>query len=204
MAGIAEDAPYGGCGFPVAGRAADMGQRNYFSHTILNCGGRQVFDVLAANNLSYSAAAENIGFESGVMDPAAAAQVLESQFMASPPHRANILNPNLTHVGVGSWRTASGQSWSGAGLAYPNVYVTAVIAHNSAGWSGPGYSGWATPGTPWAPPGVQVTVVGSGQATVSWGATNPGALAIDVVVALIYDDAGYTGRYVVACPICSS
>jgi uncharacterized protein YkwD len=288
MAGIAEDAPYAGCGYSVAGRAADMGQRDYFSHTILNCGGRQVFDVLSADNLSYTSAAENIGFESGVMDPAAAAQVLENQFMASPPHRANILNPNLTQVGVGSWRTAAGQSWSGTGPAYQNVYVTAVvfarlssvparppsappsmtlvtgngtldaswpaaapngaavdaynvylfdasgyigryltvcgtctratidgltnghayltavIAHNAAGWSGPGYSGWATPGTPWAPPGVQVSVVGSGQATVSWGATKPGAIAIDVVVALIYDDAGYTGRYVVGCPICSS
>ena len=42
LAGIAGDAPYQGCGYTVTGRSADMGVRNYFSHTILNCGTRGV------------------------------------------------------------------------------------------------------------------------------------------------------------------
>src|SRR5688500_18688844 len=35
LGAAAEDAPYTGCGFTVHGRAKDMGERNYFSHTIL-------------------------------------------------------------------------------------------------------------------------------------------------------------------------
>src|SRR5687768_1375917 len=48
VASIAADAPYDGCGYRVAGRAADMGARNYFSHTILSCGNQDVSHVLKA------------------------------------------------------------------------------------------------------------------------------------------------------------
>lgn len=54
-------------------------------------------------------------------DPLAAAANLHSQLMNSPGHRANILNPAFTAVGVGSWRTAPGKTWSGAGFPLSNV-----------------------------------------------------------------------------------
>jgi uncharacterized protein YkwD len=37
LAAIAADAPYDCCGFRINGRSADMGARNYFSHTMLGC-----------------------------------------------------------------------------------------------------------------------------------------------------------------------
>src|SRR6476660_7407092 len=62
LAGIAEDAPYQGCGYPVAGRSADMGARNYFSHTILQCGQQTVGDMLTAAGIRSTAVAENIAW----------------------------------------------------------------------------------------------------------------------------------------------
>lgn len=132
MMSVAEDGTYTGCGYAVAGRAADMGARNYFSHTILNCGTKNAFDMLTSAGVAWTSASENIGWESGTVDPVAAAKMLNDQFMNSPGHRANILDPAATHVGVGSWTTAAGQTWAGGGTPYHNVYVTAVVfAHLS-------------------------------------------------------------------------
>ena len=119
----AEDAPYLGCGFTVLGRATDMGLRNYFSHTILGCATQSVFNILNATGLVYSGAGENIAWASGLTDPLVAAANLESQLMNSTDHRANILNPNFTKVGIGSWHTGSGQTWSGGGYPLANVYI---------------------------------------------------------------------------------
>jgi uncharacterized protein YkwD len=127
LAASAEDAPYNGCGFTVLGRAKDMGQRNYFSHTILGCATQSVFNILSATGLVYSGAAENIGWMNGTTDPAVAAENIYNQFMASSGHRANILNPSFTKVGIGSWHTSSGQTWSGGGFALPNVFVGVQI-----------------------------------------------------------------------------
>ena len=126
LAGIAESAPYNGCGFPVAGRAADMGERNYFGHEIAGCG-KSVSHVLAASGLTYSGVAENIAWASALTDPLAAAANLHSQLMNSPGHRANILNPAFTAVGVGSWRTAPGKTWSGAGFPLSNVFIAVEV-----------------------------------------------------------------------------
>ena len=75
LAGVAGAGPYQGCGYTVAGRSADMGARNYFSHTIQNCGGRTVVDMLSAAGLP-TAAAENIAWVSAMTDPLQAAQRL--------------------------------------------------------------------------------------------------------------------------------
>ena len=123
LSAIGESAPYGGCGFTVRGRAEDMIQRNYFAHPILGCGGRNVFDVLRAGGVGFSMAGENIGWVSGLSDPASAAQWLEERFMASPEHLANILNPAYTAVGVGSWWTSPGQVWTGAGTPLTGVVM---------------------------------------------------------------------------------
>jgi uncharacterized protein YkwD len=138
LGGEAEDAPYSGCGFTVAGRAMDMGQRNYFSHTILGCGVQGVFNILDSTGLVYSGAGENIAWMNATTDPLVAAENLHNQLMNSSGHRANILNPNFNSVGVGSWHTAPGQTWSGGGVTVGNVYIGVEIFANepSAGGGG--------------------------------------------------------------------
>jgi uncharacterized protein YkwD len=127
LGGIAEDAPYNGCGFTVHGRAKDMGLRNYFSHTILGCPTQSVFNIINATGLVTTGAAENIAWMNGTTDPLVAAENLHNQLMNSPSHRANILNGNFSKVGIGSWRTSTGQTWSGGGTALGNVFVAAQV-----------------------------------------------------------------------------
>ena len=125
---IAGPGPYLGCGLPLGGRANDMGARNYFSHTILNCGNQSVFHILSSTvGLVYSAAAENIAWMNGTTDPLVAAERLTNDLMNSPSHRTNILDPRFTHVGIGSWRSAAGQSWTGAGYPLANVWIAAQV-----------------------------------------------------------------------------
>jgi len=113
--------------YTIYGRSHDMGLRNYFSHTILNCT-QNVGNMVVAAGVSASALGENIAWAgSQGTDPVAAAQILHNQLMSSPSHKANILNANFTHVGVGSWRTAPGQSWTGGGSPQPNVWITTQV-----------------------------------------------------------------------------
>jgi uncharacterized protein YkwD len=125
---IAGPGPTVGCLAAVGGRANDMGVRNYFSHSILGCGSTSVFDLLSAvSGLVYSAAGENIAWMNGTTDPLVAAQNLMSSLMNSPDHRANILDPKYTAVGIGSWTTAAGQTWSGGGTALTRVWITSQV-----------------------------------------------------------------------------
>ena len=101
VASIAGDAPYDGCGYRVTGRAADMGARNYFSHTILNCGSQDVSHMLKAAGVAFTAMAENIGWASTITDPLVAPDRLHNDLMDSPHHRAKILDARFTHVGIG-------------------------------------------------------------------------------------------------------
>ena len=124
---VAENGNYTGCGSTIHGRAHDMGERNYFSHTILGCR-QNVGNMVVAAGLSASAMGENISWASGQgTDPLVAAQALHNGLMSSASHRANILNANFTHVGIGSWRTAPGQNWTGNGSPQPNVWVIAQV-----------------------------------------------------------------------------
>ena len=148
LSSIAENSTYSGCGYSVAGRAEDMVQRNYFSHTILNCGGNTVFAILRADNVPFNSAAENLGWISGTTDPQAAASAMNNQFMASSEHSGIILNPNFNTVGVGSWWTAPGATWSGGGTNTTNTVVAAVeFTQTPAGSAAP-----PPPPPPPAPP----------------------------------------------------
>ncbi|HET9052434.1 MAG TPA: hypothetical protein VFO60_12090, partial [Candidatus Dormibacteraeota bacterium] len=89
LTSIAETEQYGGCGFWISGRAQDMINRNYFSHTI--CGSQNVFNIMRNDGLPFGWAGENIGWEAGISDPVQAATYLNTQYMNSPEHRANIL-----------------------------------------------------------------------------------------------------------------
>ncbi len=125
---VAGPGPYLGCGLPIGGRADDMGARNYFSHAILNCGNQSVFHILSSIvGLVYSAAGENIAWMNGTTDPLVAAERLTNDLMNSPPHRANILDPRFTHVGIGSWQSPAGQSWTGAGSPLQRVWIAAQV-----------------------------------------------------------------------------
>ncbi len=194
VAGVAEDGRYTGCGYDVYGRAADMGRRNYFNHTILNCNNRQVWDMLTAANVGWTDAAENIGWASGVSDVLSTARTLQDQFMGSPGHRANILDSDMTHVGIGSWRTAPGQTWSGGGAVKSDVLVTAVVFVRLP---------QASAAAPSAPPTV-VAGPGNGSANVVWAPATANGAAIDTYGAFAFGPNGYTGIYALACGTCTS
>lgn len=74
-------------------KSADMAKNNYFDHTSPTYG--SPFDQMKANGISYRSAGENIA--KGQQTPA---EVVKA-WMESPGHRANILNKNFTHIGVG-------------------------------------------------------------------------------------------------------
>ncbi|MGF7033673.1 putative YkwD family protein [Paenibacillus mucilaginosus] len=74
-------------------KAADMRDRNYFSHTSPTLG--TPGEMLTRYGVNWTAYGENIA--AGQTTP----QAVMTGWMNSPGHRANILNPNFTHLGVG-------------------------------------------------------------------------------------------------------
>jgi hypothetical protein len=116
---IGEGASYDCRGVEVHGRSDDMIQRNYFAHPILGCG-EYVFSMMQAYGVHYSSAGENIGWEAGSGSPAS---YINSAFMASPDHRANILDSHYTEMGVGSDESAPGVTWTGVSPGQQNVWM---------------------------------------------------------------------------------
>lgn len=82
-------------------KAQDMATNRYFSHTSPTLG--SPFDQMKAEGITYRRAAENIA-----MGQRSAKEVVDA-WMKSPGHRANILDRNLTHIGIGY--TAKGNYW---------------------------------------------------------------------------------------------
>lgn len=74
-------------------KSEDMRDHNYFNHTSPNYG--SPFDMMKSFGISYEYAGENIA----AGQPSADA-VMKS-WMNSPGHKANILNKNYTHIGIG-------------------------------------------------------------------------------------------------------
>lgn len=72
--------------------AHDMINRDYFSHTSPE--GLSPFDRMRKQNIIFNRAGENLAFNVSI----AAAQ---QAFMNSPGHRANVLDPYYTQVGLG-------------------------------------------------------------------------------------------------------
>lgn len=83
-------------------KSADMAKNNYFSHTSPTYG--SPFDQMKAAGISYKAAGENIA--QGQRTPEEVVQA----WMNSEGHRANIMNANFTHIGVGY--VADGNHWT--------------------------------------------------------------------------------------------
>lgn len=82
-------------------KASDMANNNYFSHTSPTYG--SPFEMLQRFGVNYTSAGENIAAGQKT------AQEVMSAWLHSSGHRANIMNPNYTQLGVGY--DASGSHW---------------------------------------------------------------------------------------------
>jgi uncharacterized protein YkwD len=91
-------------------RSKDMVDRDYFDHVILGTS-YQVYHWYDSNGLSWSKGGENIGYNNGYSDADSPVKMNEG-FMGSSGHRANILNPDWSHGGVGAYG-ADGVMWGG-------------------------------------------------------------------------------------------
>ena len=74
-------------------KSQDMHDKNYFSHTSPTYG--SPFTMLKNFGISYKSAGENIA------KGQRSAQAVVNAWMTSEGHRANILNKNYTHIGIG-------------------------------------------------------------------------------------------------------
>ena len=83
-------------------KSQDMKDNNYFSHTSPVYG--TPFQMIKNFGLTYRSAGENIA--KGYSTP----QAVVNSWMNSSGHRANILNANYTHIGVGY--VAGGNYWT--------------------------------------------------------------------------------------------
>ncbi|MCP1148214.1 MULTISPECIES: CAP domain-containing protein [Bacillus] len=83
-------------------KSQDMKDKNYFSHTSPTYG--SPFDQMKQFGITYKTAGENIA--QGQRSP----QEVVTAWMNSKGHRANILNKNYTHIGVGYVK--SGNYWT--------------------------------------------------------------------------------------------
>lgn len=81
-------------------KADDMLKNNYFSHISPTYG--SPFDMMGKFGLQFSAAGENIA--EGQRSP----QEVMNAWMNSPGHRANILSPAYTQIGVGAAKASNG------------------------------------------------------------------------------------------------
>jgi uncharacterized protein YkwD len=86
-------------------RAQDMGDRDYFSHTIPPSN-TMVFDDMQKDHYCFKVAGENIGLST--FSDAVATTRIEKAFMGSPGHRANILG-KWGRMGVGAYEAADGR-----------------------------------------------------------------------------------------------
>ncbi|OIK14776.1 CAP domain-containing protein [Bacillus sp. MUM 13] len=83
-------------------KSQDMKDKNYFDHNSPTYG--SPFDMMKKFGISYKYAGENIAM--GQPTP----KEVVTAWMNSEGHRANILNANFTHIGVGY--VASGNYWT--------------------------------------------------------------------------------------------
>ncbi|SOC08763.1 spore coat assembly protein SafA/uncharacterized YkwD family protein [Ureibacillus xyleni] len=83
-------------------KSQDMADKNYFNHTSPTYG--SPFTMLKNYGINYRSAGENIA-----QGQRTAAEVVNA-WMNSSGHRANILNKNFTHIGVGY--VADGHYWT--------------------------------------------------------------------------------------------
>ncbi|WP_064091669.1 CAP domain-containing protein [Rossellomorea aquimaris] len=90
-------------------KSEDMKEKNYFSHTSPTYG--SPFEMMENFGIDYSSAAENIAV--GQETP----KSVVNAWMNSPGHRKNILNKQVTHIGVGIAKD------SGQGIYWTQMFI---------------------------------------------------------------------------------
>ena len=73
-------------------QSSDMAVRDFFAHK--NRKGQSPFDRMKQAGIIFQAAAENIAYASDVTE-------IHKNLMNSPGHRANIMNPKFSKIGIG-------------------------------------------------------------------------------------------------------
>jgi uncharacterized protein YkwD len=92
-------------------RSKDMIVRDYFSHSIPNPPGGNVFGEMDRRGYCYSFAGENIGWNNYPDD--VATEAIQQMFMASSGHRANIMGSRWDVVGIGAYKgSTSKKMWT--------------------------------------------------------------------------------------------
>ena len=173
LAAFARSAPFQACpGVTAHGRAEDMVERNYFSHQVPPCGAEAWVPIRAAG-LPMQAWAENIAWSQG--SGAATVGVVNSGFMSSPGHRANILG-DYNSVGVGAWPAVG--TWTGGGSALNGVVVFAVIFARVPGGGGPPPPRAAPPPAVAAPPAAPTVIAAAPPAPPAPPASPPAAYQV--------------------------
>jgi uncharacterized protein YkwD len=94
----------------AAGHARNMALRNTLSHYL---NGKGPGDRISAAGYNWSTYGECIGWNYG------SAAAVVAGWMADPPHRAIILNPNFTQGGAGSAVNAQKQPYDCMDFAHP-------------------------------------------------------------------------------------
>lgn len=95
-------------------RAKIMADNDLFSH--YSPSGETIYDLMAAAGYVYASdATENIHYND--VAPSQADAFAMREYMASPPHRANILDPNLIYAGFAMETSVSGVHYYSVVLA---------------------------------------------------------------------------------------
>lgn len=147
----------------IRGRARDMADRNYLSHTIKGCldasgGPFDAFDLLHRAGYSYSRAAEDISDNNYPTSPTTYAlgcstsgtschgstilpwtvAVAERTFMSSSPHRANLLSTTYRRFGCAAWASSTGYHYFACYFVDSGNGVLDATAPTASGMSGVG------------------------------------------------------------------
>jgi uncharacterized protein YkwD len=114
-------------------RSSEMVADSYFGHNIPTAC-YTVFHYLDAQGVKYSWGAENIGWNGYADDQAT--QWMFDWFMNSSTHRANILDPRATTIGVGAykgdWRYGSACGQTGTGASYSAIHMYTLVFTQSS------------------------------------------------------------------------
>ena len=178
-------------------RSADMVAKHYFSHTQPD--GRNVFDILSAQHITWYNAGEIIAWNNYPMDSTVSAA--NRQWMNSPGHKAIIVSTDFNYVGVGLavdpatgkkvWtavyikgpdRTAARAAWGTSSLATGTTVGTRRVTLR---WSG-------------SDPRLQVLTAGlksftvqrrtdGGSWTTVWSGTTATTGALNLATGHVYD-----------------
>ncbi len=106
-------------------RSEDMIARNYFAHEIPP-DGRTVVDLLESLGVGFKAAGENIAWNNAL--EFTTVQTASDDFMNSPSHRKNVLEPRWNRVGAG---VAAGSDRRMYTVLFMDVADTAAPAQGS-------------------------------------------------------------------------